>query len=166
MPKEIRPIRVVGDVAFITIEQGYEAIIDAADVPLIDGFKWKLHENPAGNIYVRCGRHPKRIWMHRLILNCPDHMQTDHIDGNGLNNRRSNLREATSAHNNRNRRISTVNSSGFKGVSFHKMSSKWQSCIFVDGRSKHLGLFDTPEEAHAAYCAASAKYHGEFGRTE
>jgi hypothetical protein len=166
MPKEIRPIRVDGDVAYVTLTKGYVAVIDAVDVPLIDGVNWVVHKNPAGNIYARRGRHPNYIYMHRVILNCADDMQADHIDCDGLNNRKCNLREATNAQNSSNKRVYKNNTSNFKGVHFYKRTFKWQSYIRVNFLKKHLGYFSTPEEAHAAYCEASAKYHGEFGRTE
>jgi hypothetical protein len=166
MPIKIRPIRVDGDVAYVTLTQGYVAVIDAVDVPLVEGRNWYVHKNQCGNIYARNGTHPNRIHMHRVILNCAVHMQTDHIDGDGLNNRRCNLRQATCAQNIRNQGIAKHNTSGFKGASWHNLRSKWQAHIQVNNRSKHLGCFSTPEDAHAAYCEASAKYHGEFGRTE
>jgi hypothetical protein len=163
MPKEIRPIRVDGDVAYVTLTQGHVAIIDAVDVPLVDGVNWHFDKGKASKGYAK---NRKMLYMHRVILNCADYMQADHIDGDGLNNRRCNLREATHSQNQRNQRRSKINTSGLKGACFHIRASKWQAIIKVNGRSKHLGYFNTPEEAHAAYCEASDKYHGEFGRTE
>jgi len=166
MPIKIRPIRVDGDVAYVTLTQGYVAVIDAVDVPLVNDRNWYVHKGQSGNLYALNRTRQNTIHMHRVILNCTDHMQTDHVDGDGLNNRRSNLREATCGQNQRNQRIAKSNTSGFKGVSFRILTGKWQAHIKVNGRKKHLGLFSTPEEAHVAYCEASAKYHGEFGRTE
>jgi hypothetical protein len=166
MPKEIRPIRVVGDVAYVTLTQGHVAIIDAVDVPLVDGVNWRVHKSQSGKAYAKRIADRICIYMHRLILNCADHMQTDHVDCDGLNNRRENLREATGTQNQRNKMAYKNNKSGFKGVSFHILYKKWQASISFSGRDKYLGYFSTPEEAHAAYCEASAKYHGEFGRTE
>jgi hypothetical protein len=104
--------------------------------------------------------------MHRLLIDCPDGMHVDHIDGNGLNNRRANLRIATSGQNQCNRGKSPRNTSGFKGVNWRKKEMRWNAQISVGGKNRSLGFFDKPEEAHAAYAAACAKYHGEFGRAE
>ena len=86
----------------------------------------------------------------------------DHINEIKNDNRISNLREATSSQNQRNRGAQKNNTSGFKGVSFFKRNGKWKSTICVNSNKKHLGYFDNPEEAHQAYCKASDKYHGEF----
>jgi hypothetical protein len=94
----------------------------------------------------------------------PHGMDIDHINGDGLDNRWSNLRLATRAENIRNSRTKATNTSGFKGVSWHKRDRKWQAHIKINGRSKNLGLFEAPEDAHAAYVAAAQKYHGEFAR--
>jgi hypothetical protein len=83
----------------------------------------------------------------------------------GLDNRRANLRIATHQQNNHNHRISKNNTSGFKGVTWFERSKKWVAQINMNGKKIHLGLHGTPEAAHAAYAAASAKLHGEFGRT-
>ena len=98
--------------------------------------------------------------MHRGYL--PD--EIDHIDGNGLNNDVENLRAATRSQNGSNRGTQTNNTSGFKGVSWHKTSNKWQAVIKFDGKQRHLGYFDTPDAAHEAYKAAAKRLHGEFAR--
>jgi hypothetical protein len=88
----------------------------------------------------------------------------DHVDGNGLNNSIANLREATHAENQHNRGAKANNTSGFKGVCWAKRSGKWVATITVGRRQRHLGFFDDPAEAHAAYCAAAGEMHGEFAR--
>lgn len=87
----------------------------------------------------------------------------DHKDLDKSNNKWRNLREATSAQNNRNCGVSRSNSSGTKGVSFHKGSGKWRAYCGVEGnKAKHLGLFDTLREAKAARQAFAKQHHGEF----
>lgn len=88
----------------------------------------------------------------------------DHIDGDPSNNRASNLREATRSQNMANSRIRLGSSSGLKGVSFRKDSGKWAARIMADRTSRFLGLFRTPEEAHAAYAKAAQQTHGAFAR--
>lgn len=88
----------------------------------------------------------------------------DHKDLNKHNNRWSNLREATSSENLANQAAPKTNTSGYKGVTWHRQRRRWQAGIQVNGRHKHLGLFADPEEAHSAYVVAAQKYFGQFAR--
>ena len=88
----------------------------------------------------------------------------DHVNGVKSDNRWSNLREATRTQNAANARLAVHNSSGFKGVSFHARRGRWQANIRTEGRYRYLGLFDTAEEAHAAYSREAKKHFGEFAR--
>lgn len=89
----------------------------------------------------------------------------DHVNGDKTDNRIENLRSATNAENMRNTGLRADNKSGFKGVSWNAGCGKWQAHIRVDGKTKHLGLFDAAEAAHQAYCKAAAELHGQFART-
>lgn len=75
---------------------------------------------------------------------------TDHINRNGLDNRRVNLRETTYALNNRNRGIQSNNTSGYVGVYYHKAAKKWLAQVYRQRKRIHIGQYETPEEAHAA----------------
>ena len=90
----------------------------------------------------------------------------DHRDGDVNNNRWNNLRRATPSQNNANRRRPRNNTSGYKGVYRSSTPGRWCAQIGVNGKLKHLGTFDTPQAAHAAYVAAAPKYHGEFARVD
>jgi HNH endonuclease/AP2 domain len=90
----------------------------------------------------------------------------DHRDGDPTNNRWSNLRRATASQNGANSRRPRDNSSGYKGVFLCRGSGRWRARVGKGGRKIHLGTFDTPEAAHAAYVAAARKLFGEFARTE
>jgi len=164
--KPLRTIRIQGDVAFVPLTQGYEAVIDAADVPLIYGRNWYALCNRNAVYAATTARQPdgreKTIYMHTVLSG---YGQTDHKDRNGLNNRRSNLRDATVSQNAMNRRRQANNSSGFKGVSFHKRIGLYQARISAHRTRTHLGYFETPQMAHAAYLAAAKEIHGEFGRS-
>lgn len=88
----------------------------------------------------------------------------DHIDGDGTNNKIENLREATIHQNGWNSKKSKRNNSGFKGVSFNTEKKKWRAAIHVEGKTRLLGYFNTPEEAGEAYKKASIELHGSFSR--
>jgi len=160
-----RPIRIVGDVAFVPLTRGLEAVIDAEDVPLVKGKHWqaKPGRRQTHTTYAASGM--SCLKMHRLIMPAPEGFEVDHIDGDGLNNRKSNLRIATREQNRRNVALRPDNTSGYKGVTFDKETGKWRAVIRVDGKQKKLGRFATPDQAHDAYAKASRTLHGEFGRT-
>lgn len=164
--KPLRPVRIQGDVAYVQLTQGYEAIIDAVDVPLVRGRNWYALRNrnavyAATTVRQADGRE-KTIYMHTVLSGFG---QTDHKDRDGLNNRRANLRDATDSQNAMNRRRQANNSTGFKGVSLHKRIGLYQARISANRTRIHLGYFETPQMAHAAYLAAAKKIHGEFGRS-
>ena len=94
-------------------------------------------------------------WPERLV---------DHENGVKADDRWKNLRHATKAQNNANSRTKSNNRSGFKGVVFRCSMGKWTAQITVGRSHRHLGTFDTPEAAHAAYVAAAEKDHGAFAR--
>jgi len=108
----------------------------------------------------------KTIWMHRAILGLRSGLVItgDHENGNSLDNRQSNLRPANKFQQSYNRKRMANNTSGYKGVSFHKKTGKWAATITAKGKHYWLGLFDTPELAYAAYCEAAIRLHGEFAR--
>jgi len=92
--------------------------------------------------------------------------EVDHINGIRSDNRISNLRIATGAQNRQNAKIRKDNRSGFKGVSLHGNSGKWQATIALNGKRHYLGLHESPQDAHKEYCKAALELHGEFARTE
>ena len=118
------------------------------------------------NGYLRVHAYGRRYLAHRIcwLLHHGEWPTCvlDHINHNKHDNRISNLRKATVAENLRNRPIQSNNSSGFKGVSFHKRARKYRAQIKVDGRKIHLGMFLFPEDAHAAYVRAAQQFHREF----
>lgn len=162
-----RQIYIEGKAAFVPLTQGLVAVIDAEDVPLVEGRLWAALRR-GGKIYA--GR---SVWsngtngcelMHRVILDSPKDILVDHVDGDGLNNRRSNLRAASRSQNAMNSGAHRDNASGYKGVSWLSHRQKWTAWICADGQRNYLGVFDTPEAAHAAYAAAAQKLHGSFAR--
>lgn len=116
-----------------------------------------------GSIYNRRHRAHRVIWA--LVTGKWPLAEIDHINCNPSDNRIVNIREATKAQNQRNQGIRKSNSSGYKGVSWHKQTGKWRALIWMNRKRTSLGLHDTPEKAHAAYCNAAAKMHQEFANT-
>lgn len=102
------------------------------------------------------------LLLHRLLV--PNVSIIDHIDGNPLNNKKSNLRVCTNAENTRNCGKRVNNTSGYKGVSWHKYVKKFFAQIGSNGQKIHLGYFDGVEDAARAYNAAALKHFGEFAR--
>lgn len=149
----------------------YEAIVDDEDYPLVAGFKWSAQlERNTGTVYAVCALRKRLdgknkvllLRMHRLIVN-PGAQEVDHVDGDGLNNRRANLRAATRSQNAMNTR--KRHGRPLKGFSYQrtaKRSKPWQARLKLNGKFIFLGYFSTPEEAAKAYDAAAFKYFGDF----
>jgi hypothetical protein len=155
--KPKRPIRIEGDIAFIPLTKGHEAIIDAADVPLVEGRRWSM--SGPGYAQWKGG-----VYLHRMILGLEagDGRFADHINGNKLDCRRANLRAATMAQNVQNRPARSDNSSGIKGVSFDRSRGLWTAEV-KSGRVRiRCGRFASKEAAADAVRAAREVLHGEF----
>lgn len=157
-----RPIRIEGDTAFITLTKGYEAIIDAADVPLVEGRNWKAL---IGSNTIYATDSSTRL-LHRVLLNPEPEVTVDHRDRDGLNCRRGNLRIATRSQNQCNRITPKATRSGAKGVDFHRQSGLWRARIKLQGRCVFCKYFKTMEEARQARAVALELHHGEFARHE
>lgn len=163
-----RAIRVDGDVAYITLTKGYEAIIDVADTPLVAGVNWtamevRRRDRSVRTVYAVRNVSGRLVYMHRTILG-NGHAHTDHEDCDGLNNRRSNLRAATASENMRNTRLRIDSSSGEKGVSWCSREQRWRAYLACDGRFVSLGYFPSRDEARDAVRARRAEIHGNFAR--
>ena len=117
-----------------------------------------------GRINSRLYKAHRVIWA--MCRNAWPLLEIDHINGVKVDNRLSNLRDISTSENARNRGANSNNTTGFKGVSFIRRHGKWRADIMLDRKPYYLGRFDTPEEAHGAYCEAANRLHGEYARVE
>jgi hypothetical protein len=148
-------------------------IVDECDSDLSQ-LNWHIKTNTDYQLYAirKPSLENNFRWMHRCILErvlgralTKDEL-VDHINSDTLDNRRENLRVATQSQNQSNRGKQSNNTSGFKGVCWSSSSKKWLAAIRVNGKRYHLGLANTPEEAHELYKKACLEFFGEFSRFE
>jgi hypothetical protein len=143
----------------IPLTQGKFAIVDDADFEWLNQWKWCALKNRNTFYAIRSeGKcpHQKVILMHRQILNFPKGFETDHINRNGLDNRRQNLRICTTAQNQWNAKRKAV------GAHFHEKHNKWHARIRHNGKKIHLGCYVYKDEAMRAYQEARTKLRGAF----
>ena len=152
----------------IILTQGKVALVDDEDFDFINQFKWyAAKQNPINNWYafrlVYINNKPANIMMHREIIKTPDGMETDHINHNGLDNRRCNLRVCTNYQNQANRKKRmTQSTSKYKGVSWKKSEGRWIANIRINGVNKYLGSYKNEKEAALAYNKALNNSFGDF----
>ncbi len=168
----------LNDVTEILLNTGLISFIDNCDKDLSQ-FKWhvaKTH-NPLYamrtlHFWVNDKRRTKKLIMHRLIMSRVlnrdlDRCEiVDHINGNTMDNRRSNLRLTTYFGNTTNSKRRKDNTSGYKGVIWSKQRNKWQARIKSKGHVYHIGYFNDPRSAHEAYKIKATELFGEFARFE
>lgn len=148
----------------LSLNQGKTALVDDEDYLPVSQFKWYAAITKGKWYVLSLTGHVHRK-IHRFIMNAPPHLDVDHRDGNGLNNQRYNLRICARSGNSMNRSKPNNNTSGFKGVSWHKDRNRYQAAIGLNGRLIYLGLFSDPVEGARAYDLAAVQYHGEFAKT-
>lgn len=148
----------------IKLNKGFVALVDDDDFQFLNQWNWFIGNDG----YAKRSQHnlytSKTICMHRLIMNASRCDIVDHIDMNRLNNQKSNLRLCNRKQNAANSLIPRNNSSGYKGVYWHKTNKKWHAQIKVNYKTIFLGCFNTKEEAALAYNNGALKHQGEFAR--
>ena len=146
----------------IPLTQGKVAIVDDEDYKYLSQFKWCAHK--VYNIFyavrnIREDGKQKTLQMHTAILGRKDGFECDHINGNGLDNRRSNLRLVTHRQNEQNRHKKKT--SKYPGIYWNKQNKKWEALIRINGKRIHLGLFNDEYKAYLAYCKAVKEMTGQ-----
>jgi hypothetical protein len=146
---------------------GAEILVDAADLPRLGNGRWTVVRRRWGCYAVK-EIATVRWQLHRLIIGAPPGWIVDHVNRNGLDNRRANLRFCTPTQNNANQTVRSGSSTGMKGAYLHdpRSSKPWRAAIKAGGRRRYLGTYRSAAEAHAAYCAASAELFCEFARVK
>lgn len=144
------------------IGKGMFTLVDDEDYGWLSKHKWHLDRYVIRSIYLNGKRYHSR--MHRVIINTPEGMHTDHINGDKLDNRRENLRVCTRSENMANCGLKKSNKSGYKGVHWSKNNKNWRVQIRKDGKYVYQRYFHNILDAARAYNKVALKYHGEFAR--
>lgn len=159
----------------IYLTKGKVAKVDDEDFDKLNSRRWCAHKTKGGRWYAQASHIVngkfKGLPMHRFIMNTPDDMVCDHINGDSLDNRKSNLRNCTRSQNAMNR--GSLRGSQYKGIYLNTHSrpgaegkvlkyAYWKACIIVGGKRISLGSYKAEIEAAKVYDEAAKKYHGEF----
>ena len=147
----------------VPLHRGGIAIVDDDDAARVNEFQWRLHIDKGTNSYAFARNTVKAGYsnLHRFILKAERGQIVDHIDGNGLNCTRENMRICDAKGNRRNSRP-IGGSSKFKGVSWDKQRERWRAIIYCDGVMYRLGRFRNEIDAALAYDDAASRLFGEF----
>ena len=147
----------------IKLTQGKVALVDDGDFEILNVYQWHIDKSRHG-YYARRSKKWGVRPMHRVIMGLikGEGHEVDHINGNGLDNRRCNLRICLQSQNAQNRRKIKLKSSQFKGVTKRKNYPKWRARIRLSGKLENLGDFDNELQAAAAYNFAAVQKFGEF----
>lgn len=154
----------------IPLRNGLVALVDDEDYERVTQRKWflKAPHNPKYSFYAHANKRKDgrgaMILLHRLVMNAPDGIEVDHIDGDGLNNQKSNLRLCNRGQNLRNQKIRNPN--GLKGVFFRvsRIKKPWAARISIGGRTTAIGYFSNKIDAAISYNISAKKNFGEFAR--
>ena len=149
------------DVAHIPLTQGKVALIDAEDYASLIRYKWHVGKNKRVFYASTCVK-SRTLFMHRVIMRPPKGMVVDHINHDGLDNRRSNLRICTNAQNVRNSRPCIGKTVKYKGVSFHKINRSFRANIKFQGKTVTIGCYEDEVAAAKAYDEKAKELYGEY----
>ena len=152
----------------IKLTLGQYALVDPEDYDKINKYKWNAYRGYSSyyskrKIYNRKNGSQRTVYMHRYIMNAPKGLMVDHINHNGLDNRKENLRLATRAENTRySKKSKNKFSSNYKGVHYITKAKRWRAMITFEGKTIYIGQFRDEISAAKAYDRAAKKYFGKF----
>ena len=148
----------------INLTKGYKTVVDDIDFEWLSEFKWyACLDGDNKYVSVRSNHKGTVLFMSRLILSAySKDIHVDHINRDPLDNRRCNLRLCTLQQNRCNVGVNRLNTSGYKGVNYYKITRKWAARIGAKGKRRHIGYFNTAEEAAQAYDKEALEVHGDF----
>lgn len=149
------------EVKFIKLTQGQYAMVDEEDFDRINKMRW---HHGARQYAIRNTKDSSTRYMHKMIIGADENQKCDHINGDTLDNRKSNLRLCTQQQNLCNRQKKKKSKSGYKGVYKDKSRNAFAADISHMGVRYRLGRYKTAKKAAIAYDGAARKYHGEFAR--
>lgn len=145
----------------VSLPCGRTIKVDECDLPLLSDSRWVIQGDDKRGRYVYRGGRRGEV-LHRVIMGAPKGLVVDHINGDTLDNRRSNLRVCTNAQNLRNQK--PVGSKGAKGVCWRERTQKYRATICLNYKRTELGGFETENEAALAYDIAALRLHGDYAR--
>ncbi len=156
----------------LKLSNGFIVFVDDEDYEWLSQYKWQIGKRRHTCYVYRNGRTINGVkqhspYMHREIMSKyhdVGYMDVDHIDNNGLNNCKNNLRLCTRTQNHGNRRVQTGFTSKYKGVGWHKTTNRWRAYIQINGKYVHLGMFNDERLAALAYNNAAINHFGEFAK--
>ncbi len=155
----------VDNARWIALTKGLFALIDAEDFPRVSSWYWSALVRTGRTAYAMRVERRRTIYLHRFIMGALPGTDVDHINGNGQDCRKINLRVCTHAENQRNySKTSSPTASSFKGVRWDRDRSRWVAWVKLDRKSRFLGRFASEEEAARAYDAAARELFGEFAK--
>ena len=148
---------------YIKLTQGYKCKVDDEDWELLKNYNWHVTIPKSSTKYAKRRIGHRNIFMHRIITNCPINMVVDHIDGNGLNNQRSNLRIVSRAQNCQNSNHQKRNTTRYKGV-VKRPGGKYEVNIFKSKKAYYLGRYDCKHEAALIYKNKAIELFKEYAK--
>lgn len=159
-------IDVANGLVYLRLNNGDIAVCDYCDLEKVSSYRWSATEDKKHAFRTVCGSNGKRhnLFLHQAILGKLKGFCIDHINGNGLDCRRCNLRYCTIGENNANRMSRKGSSSQFKGVTYDKSRGRWNAAIEINGKTKTIGRFENEEEAARAYDKEAYNKYGQFAR--
>ena|SRR3990167_9903913 len=149
----------------IKLTQNKFALVDDEDFERLNEFNWHYSDYGVTGYAKRVDKQTRKgVRMHHMVIPLKKGFMTDHINMNGLDNRKQNLRLVTKSQNMMNGRLRVNSTSGYKGVCWDKRNEKWIVHIWKNYKQIYLGYFDDKIEAAKAYNEAAKKYYGEYAR--